>query len=214
MARTLTMLDGLGSVQFGPEGLGFDGEEIPWEKVRGVRMHDGADLLTSLAVEYEFERMGQVLPPVPGRAWVLRKAGSALTALIRLVRTRMTDRPADRHDIIWEITYTGRFGREKTLNACLYTTVFLMLRPDVAAALLATAHAHGIPVAEVERRSVEDADQPEPAERSAQLDELCRQSEQAAAALSGDGVRPESCGAEPSPGEGFSENPAAERTHG
>ncbi|MDG4864399.1 hypothetical protein P8605_40270, partial [Streptomyces sp. T-3] len=38
-AKPLRLLDGMGALRFGPESVGFDGEDIPWEKVRAIRLH-------------------------------------------------------------------------------------------------------------------------------------------------------------------------------
>ncbi|MGK5531107.1 hypothetical protein [Streptomyces sp. URMC 129] len=153
LARPLGALDALGSVRIGPGELGFDGEDdVPWEKIVNVRLHHGFTAVAAHSIDAESERLRGLLPPVPGRKWALGKGADGLKTLVAKLRERAAagssgERPAaDGPDIACEFTARGLLGRERTVRACLYTTAFLALRPDVSHALVETARAAGVPV--------------------------------------------------------------------
>ncbi|GAA1903461.1 hypothetical protein GCM10009716_11810 [Streptomyces sodiiphilus] len=152
-AKALGVLDRLGSVRFGPESVGFDGEEIAWKDVLRIQQHNGADVLAGNSIEAEFERLRGLLPPVPGRKWAVGKAAGGLTTVVGELRDRVLSDPGGAYDIACEIVHRGRFGREKSLHACMYSTAVLTLRPDFSAGLIATARAHGVQVLPAETRA-------------------------------------------------------------
>ncbi|WP_159037331.1 hypothetical protein [Streptomyces specialis] len=149
LAGPLGALDALGSVRIGPEGLGFDGEDdVPWEKIVQLRLHNGFTAVAAHSIDAETERLRGLLPPVPGRKWALGKGADGLKTLVAKLRERADREPeaADSPDIACEFTARGLLGRERTVRACMYTTAFLALRPDVSHALVETARAAGVPV--------------------------------------------------------------------
>ncbi|NDL56613.1 hypothetical protein F7O44_05960 [Phytoactinopolyspora sp. XMNu-373] len=80
--KPLGMLDRMGAIHIGLHKVGFDGNEVPWDKVVEIRTHDVRALMADQLVEYELARWRRVLPPVPGRAWVVGKAGELLVTLV------------------------------------------------------------------------------------------------------------------------------------
>lgn len=145
-AKLLTALDSLGAVRFGPEDVGFDGEYVPWEKVTGLRLHDAFTVMTTDGLDAEIDRVREVLPPLPGRKWVVSKAVEAAATVALASLEQAADRRLEAVEVACEITYKGLLGRQKTLNASLFATALLAQRPEVAQSLVATAVAHGVPV--------------------------------------------------------------------
>lgn len=145
-AKLLSALDGLGAVRFGPDDVGFDGENVPWEKVTGLRLHDAFTVMTTDGLDTEIDRVRDVLPPVPGRKWVVSKAVEAAATVALASLEQAAARRLDAVDVACEITYKGLLGRQKTISASLFATALLAQHPEVAQSLVATAVAHGVPV--------------------------------------------------------------------
>ncbi|MFF7247030.1 hypothetical protein ACFZBU_24370 [Embleya sp. NPDC008237] len=145
-ARPLRLLDGLGAVRFGPQTVGFDGEDIPWEKVVRLTLHDAFASMTTAALDTEVDRIRDVLPPLPGRKWAVTKVVEGLLTVVLASLEQADDRRLDSAQVACEITYRGLLGREKTLRASLFATALLARQTAVAESLVATARAHGIEV--------------------------------------------------------------------
>ncbi|MEU0934680.1 hypothetical protein [Embleya sp. NPDC005971] len=145
-ARPLKLLDGLGAVRFGPETVGFDGEDIPWEKVLRLTLHDAFASMTTAALDTEVDRIRDVLPPLPGRKWAVTKVVEGLLTVVLASLEQADDRRLDSAEVACEITYRGLLGREKTLRASLFATALLARQTAVADSLVATARAHGVEV--------------------------------------------------------------------
>ncbi|WP_331766694.1 hypothetical protein [Embleya sp. NBC_00896] len=145
-ARPLRLLDGLGAVRFGPKTVGFDGEDIEWEKVVRLTLHDAFASMTTAALDAEIDRVRDVLPPLPGRKWAVTKVVEGLVTVVLASLEQADDRRLDSAEVACEITYRGRFGREKTLRASLFATALLARQTAVADSLVATARANGVEV--------------------------------------------------------------------
>ncbi|MFI1583476.1 hypothetical protein [Embleya sp. NPDC020630] len=163
-ARPLRLLDGLGAVRFGPETVGFDGEDIPWEKVVRLTTHDAFESMTTAALDTEVDRIREVLPPLPGRKWAVTKVVEGLLTVVLASLEQADDRRIDRVPVACEITYRGLLGRERTLRASLFATALLARQTAVAESLVATARAHGVEV--VEAASAGGSDDAAVAERT------------------------------------------------
>ncbi|MEW1906938.1 hypothetical protein AB0442_00570 [Kitasatospora sp. NPDC085895] len=129
----LHQLDGLGQVAFGPEKVGFDGEDVPWAKVQELRLHSTLDLLPDVVLDKEVDRIREFLPPVPGRKWVVARAAGREERLLPC-----------------EIVHRGLLGRPRQLGGGLFAATALAALPAAADGLVATAKAHGVPVVPVE----------------------------------------------------------------
>lgn len=145
-ARLLRGLDGLGAVRFGPDEVGFDGEDIPWGKATGLRMRDAFSVMTTDGLDGEIDRIRDVLPPLPGRKWVVGKAVEAAATVMLASLEQSAEQRLDAVEVPYEITYKGLLGRQKTVTASLFATALLAHEPGVAQSLLATARAHGVEV--------------------------------------------------------------------
>jgi hypothetical protein len=143
--KALGLLDRFGSVQLSPISVGFDGDDIAWADVIEVRTASLFDVVTTMAIEREVERLRKLLPPVPGRKWATSRALATIQMLLQR---------AMRHDqggsaspgITSELIYRGRFGREKSLSPGLAATTVLGALPGVNDSLIATAESLGVPV--------------------------------------------------------------------
>lgn len=84
---------------------------------------------------------------VPGRDWVLERVAEALTTLL-FNHLASAEGSGTMQDVLipGEISYRGRFGRNKTSTASLYPTAFLLTSPAMVKSLLATAQAKGVTV--------------------------------------------------------------------
>ncbi|TVL90066.1 hypothetical protein CD790_23225 [Streptomyces sp. SAJ15] len=146
-AKALRSLDGIGALRFGPESVGFDGEDIPWDKVVRIQLHNAFAAMTTDALDNEVDRVRELLPPIPGRKWAVTKVVEGLAAVVLASLEQAADERLDAVNVACEITYRGgMLGREKTLRANLFTTALLAHQADVAYSLVVTAQAKGVPV--------------------------------------------------------------------
>ncbi|WP_432589846.1 hypothetical protein ABVG11_33630 [Streptomyces sp. HD1123-B1] len=145
-ARALRPLDSIGALRFGPESVGFDGEDIPWQQVVRLQLHDAFSAMTTDGFDAEIDRVRDLLPPLPGRKWAVTKVVEGLGAVALAALETSGDQRLDSREVACEIVYRGAFGREKTLRAHLFTTALLAQQPDVAHSLVVTAESLGVPV--------------------------------------------------------------------
>ncbi|WKX70972.1 hypothetical protein [Streptomyces sp. XD-27] len=145
-AKALRSLDGIGALRFGPESVGFDGEDIPWEKVVRLQLHDAFSAMTTEALDAEIDRIRGMLPPIPGRKWAVTKVVEGLATVALAALEQASDQRLESMNVACEITYRGMLGREKALRANLFSTALLAQQMDVAYSLVATAQAKGVPV--------------------------------------------------------------------
>ncbi|MFD8596905.1 hypothetical protein ACFV1L_18080 [Kitasatospora sp. NPDC059646] len=145
--RLLHLLDGLGQVAVGPDEVGFDGEPVAWGKVLEIRCHSTVDLLPDVVVEREVDRIRELLPPVPGRKWLVTKAAEGLLtlALAATAAAEREDRP-----LPCEIVVKNLIGRPKSLAGGLFAASALTLLPEAGERILAEARSRGIPVTVVD----------------------------------------------------------------
>lgn len=139
--KPLGLLDRYGEVAVGPEHMAFDGEDVPWDKAVRVIVRDLAEVVSDKAMAREAEKIRHMLPPVPGRKWVVDQAMGLLAdfAARRLTKARGGD-------VVSEIVYRGVLGREKTLQAGVFGALVMATWPDVRRSLVATARLHGVEV--------------------------------------------------------------------
>jgi hypothetical protein len=165
--KALGLLDGFGAVHLSPEAVGFDGEEIPWEKLLEVRTRNAFEVMTTQALEQEVDRIRQFLPPVPGRKWLVTRAAEALaTVVLAALENGSFDRPLDQIEVPVEIAYKGLLGRQRVMTGGLFAVAGLVVVGRAAESLDATAREHGIPV--VPGQPLADA-QPDRADRVGML---------------------------------------------
>ncbi|GAA4853859.1 hypothetical protein [Kitasatospora terrestris] len=141
--RLLHLLDGLGQVSIGPKRIGFDGEEVDWERVVEIRQYSAVDLLPDVVVEREVDRIREFLPPVPGRKWLVTKAAEGLLT-VALAASEAAER--GERLLPCEIVHKNLLGRPRTMAGGLFAASVLTTVPEAGESLVAAARARGIPV--------------------------------------------------------------------
>lgn len=141
--KLLSPLRRFGEVTVGPEEVGFDGERVTWKNVVEVRMRGVVPLLLDGAVEKEIERFRGLLPPVPGRKWIVARAAEVLLTLVTAALGRVEDRGPQ---VPCEIVYRTPLRRSRQLSAGFLGTAIMAALPEAAQSIVATAKARGIPV--------------------------------------------------------------------
>ncbi|NUR26203.1 MAG: hypothetical protein HOV83_10215 [Catenulispora sp.] len=139
--KPLGLLDRYGEIAVSPAEVSFDGEDVPWEKVIRLEVRDVLDVVTDAALEREAEKIRSMLPPVPGRKWVVDHA----MALFGDIAGSFLGR-ARGGDVVSTVVYRGMLGREKTLQAGVFASLVMAGWPDVRRSLTATARSHGADV--------------------------------------------------------------------
>ncbi|MFF7726888.1 hypothetical protein [Streptomyces sp. NPDC008001] len=145
-AKALRTLDGIGALRFGPASVGFDGEDVPWDKVVHLRLHDAFSAMSTEALDTEIDRIRDLLPMVPGRKWLVTKVVEGLASVMLAALEQAAERRLETVDVACEITYRGAFGIKKTLRANMFTTALLAQQDEVMHSLVLTAQANGVPV--------------------------------------------------------------------
>ncbi|MFF2147818.1 hypothetical protein [Kitasatospora sp. NPDC058190] len=150
--KLLGLLDGFGAVHLGSTKVGFDGEEVEWDKVVEIRTRNAFEVLTTTALEQDVDRIREFLPPVPGRKWAVTKAGEALaTVVLAALERGSVDQRLDELTVPTRIVYRGLFGRERTVDAGSFAAATLVVVGRVGESLIATARQRGIPVLPAEQ---------------------------------------------------------------
>ena len=139
--KPLGLLDRYGEVAVGPDHLAFDGEDVPWGKVVRVVVRDLVEVVSDKAMAREAEKIRHLLPPLPGRKWVVDHAMALLGefAAPRLTKTRGGD-------VVSEVVYRGALGREKSVQAGVFAALVMATWPEVRQSLVATARVHDVEV--------------------------------------------------------------------
>ncbi|MCQ8770384.1 hypothetical protein [Streptomyces telluris] len=145
-AKALRPLDGIGALRFGPESVGFDGEDIPWDKVVHLQLHDAFSAMTTEALDAEIDRIRDLLPMLPGRKWVVTKVVEGLASVMLAALEQAGEQRLETVNVACEITYRGALGMKKTLRANMFSTALLAQQAEVMHSLVLTAQAKGIPV--------------------------------------------------------------------
>ncbi|WP_045696349.1 hypothetical protein [Streptomyces rubellomurinus] len=161
--KLLGLLDDYGAVHLGPEKVGFDGQEIDWDKVVEIRTRNAFEVLTTSSLERDVDRIREFLPPVPGRKWAVTKAGEALaTVVLAALERGSVEQRLDELTVPARIVHRGGLlGRQHTLDAGSFAAAALVVVGPAAESLIATARQRGIPVL--------PAEQPVEAERAARV---------------------------------------------
>jgi hypothetical protein len=140
--KPLGLLDRYGAVGFGPNHVGFDGEDIAWDRVVRIGVRDIAEVVTSSAMDCEAQHIKSLLPPLPGRKWVVDKAMDVITGMAAPILTDV----ATGVGVASEIAYRTKLGREKTLHSGFFAALLLATRRPIHESLVATARAKGVAI--------------------------------------------------------------------
>jgi hypothetical protein len=150
--RLLRRFDKFGSVMIGPKRVGFDEKKIPWNRVIEIRVHTATNLVPPVVLAREADRVRELLPPIPGRRWLVRKVARALHTVVMAFATppRWTERTAVM--LPCEIVYRTVLGRRASRSAGLFAALVLAAIPEASQSLLTMAQARRIPVRAVTDR--------------------------------------------------------------
>jgi hypothetical protein len=156
-------LDHFGGVAYSSQGMAFDGDEVPWEKVVELRTHYVLPFLVGDAVQQQVSNLP--LPWFPGRKRLVDALGQALLTVGIATAKDQLERDSYDMRIPAEVVYKGAFGRKKELNASFISALMLM-DPAVNESLVATARSKGVRVVGADDHLMANAE-----ERSVQLRE-------------------------------------------
>ncbi|MCC3763910.1 hypothetical protein K3N28_12630 [Glycomyces sp. TRM65418] len=154
----LGLLDNFGTIDIGPEEVGFDGAQAKWHKVQAIRTRSLDGIVQKLSTDGFTESIETVLPPVPGRGWVAEKATSAIFTLWAMVADlAVRDPEAGRRQIVCEIEYKG-WIRTKEAETGFFTGPVMALLPGLDQVFRAEAQRHGVLVEEAEQAPIANAE--------------------------------------------------------
>lgn len=149
-------LNRLGSLQISAGSISIDGDEVPWGKIEEIEFGSASEVLMSRALEHEIERLTARLPPVPGRAWLVRQAVEVLIALCSSADAAPDGSARSRSaGVVGEtsvgvpvkIAYrAGILGGSKKLTPGIFVTLVAALVPDTSQAISAIAHERGLKI--------------------------------------------------------------------
>jgi hypothetical protein len=145
--RLLRRMDKFGSVTIGPTGVGFDDKTIRWNRILEIRAHPFANHVPpSVVIDRESDRVREMLPPIPGRRWIVGKVADGTMTVL----TAFTPRGEQSVEAVpllpCVIVYRNVFGRRSSLSAGLFAATVLALIPEACDSLLAMAAQQRIPV--------------------------------------------------------------------
>jgi hypothetical protein len=140
--KALRQLDRVGAVRLSPVAVGLDNDEVPWARVTAIRTAPAVDVLTLRAIEREADRLRSLLPPVPGRKWVVNRVVGLLTGTLEQYRADHADGPR----IVVSISHKGRLARTRSLEPGAVSAMLLAGVPGANDCLLRMASDRGIRV--------------------------------------------------------------------
>ncbi|WP_155856095.1 hypothetical protein [Cellulomonas sp. URHD0024] len=150
----LALLDRFGAVTVGPERVGLDGKDIDWGRVLEIRTEPAWTRLSAGMLELDLLRMTNVIPPLPGRRWLVRQVSELLFTLY--LTALPVDEDGEPHDdrvtifapVVSTIVYRRLVGHGEALASSTSALLQVAL-PGTSEAIVAAARAHGVPVVDV-----------------------------------------------------------------
>lgn len=154
----LGLLDNFGTIDIGPEEVGFDGSTAKWHKVKAIRTRSLDGIIQKLSTDSFTESIENLLPLVPGRGWVSEKATSAIFTLWAMVADlAIRDPEAGRRQVVCEIEYKG-WIRTKEAETGFFTGPVMALLPGLDQVFREEAARRGVLVEEAEQTTIENAE--------------------------------------------------------
>lgn len=146
--KLLSPLDRFGAITIGPDEVGFDGDEVEWERVTEIRTSPVAEIACGAIWDFAIDDLRKRLPPVPGRKWAVTKVLQILMALAIDVEDQIerTEGEDELTRVACEIGYRGRLRTEKKAAVGLFSGLALCSMPQVSQALVRSAFERGVPV--------------------------------------------------------------------
>ncbi|MEV3938304.1 hypothetical protein AB0K52_20300 [Glycomyces sp. NPDC049804] len=154
----LGLLDNFGTIDIGPEEVGFDGSTAKWHKVKAIRTRSLDGIIQKLSTDSFTESIENLLPPVPGRGWVSEKATSAIFTIWAMVADlAIRDPEAGRRQVVCEIEYKG-WIRTKEAETGFFTGPVMALLPGLDQVFRDEAARRGVLVEQAEQTTIENAE--------------------------------------------------------
>ncbi|MFG3342557.1 hypothetical protein [Glycomyces sp. NPDC048151] len=154
----LGLLDNFGTIDIGPEEVGFDGATAKWHKVKAIRTRSLDGIIQKLSTDSFTESIENLLPPVPGRGWVSEKATSAIFTIWAMVADlAIRDPEAGRRQVVCEIEYKG-WIRTKEAETGFFTGPVMALLPNLDQVFRDEAARRGVLVEQAEQTAIENAE--------------------------------------------------------
>jgi hypothetical protein len=148
-------LDRLGGLRISPHAINIDGETVPWEKISEITFGPVLDVVTSRALQREVARLTGLLPPVPGRKWLVRQAVEILVSLCFAAGGAVSDPDPGTHDsdpavapdlgVPMVFRYRG-MARQKELTPGMFVVLAASAIPAVSDVIALIARQRGITI--------------------------------------------------------------------
>jgi hypothetical protein len=145
--RVLTRkLDGVGALAISPDAVAIDGTKVAWKDVTEITFGTIPDAFTANTADKMADRLTEMLPRIPGRAWLVRQAMDTLIAIGLVIQGRTPGGPEDGPaHVLMAVNYRGKLGK-KEVNPGLFALQVSSLMPSVAAALVELGTRHGVKI--------------------------------------------------------------------
>jgi hypothetical protein len=154
----LGLLDNFGTIDIGPDEVGFDGGTAKWHKVKAIRTRSLDGIVQKLSTDTFTETIENLLPPVPGRGWVSERATSAIFTLWAMVGDlALRDPEAGRRQVVCEIEYKGWIFTKEAATG-FFTGPVMALLPGLDQVFRDEAARRGIVVEQAEDTAIENAE--------------------------------------------------------
>ncbi|MFC0313711.1 hypothetical protein ACFQNE_07155 [Gordonia phosphorivorans] len=143
VTTAMRKLNELGQVHVSPTEIAFDGTVVPWSAVVSVQLHDTAALVPSASIDKEVDKIRKLLPPFPARKFLV---GKMVDGLLVLILSALERSSADPRPVPCQIIYRNKLGQTREVSGGLFAAAALTTVTNLAECIVATAHAHRIPV--------------------------------------------------------------------
>jgi hypothetical protein len=147
-------LNHFGGVAISEEGVEFDGDDVKWEDVTGIRTRSLIEYLFSGGIDKQADKLP--LPWFPFRGRVIQAISRGALTLLLAAAKQQLEGGALEIRIPAEVHYRGLLGSRELSPGMLAAVV--LADPAVRQCFEATAAAHGVEISPAEDDVMEDAD--------------------------------------------------------
>ena len=153
LQRVIRLLNHVGGLAVSGDEVEFDGDSVHWSDVTDIETHSLVGYLLADGLQAQVGRLP--LPRCPFRGRIIGLASDAvLTAAVAAAGGPLSGLLDIR--VPTEVNYRGRL-RNRTLSASMIATL-LLADPDVRAAVVETASAHGVPLRHADNDAIDAAE--------------------------------------------------------
>ncbi len=141
-SKALAQLDRVGALRLTSEAITFDTDDVEWNKLSTVRCRPAGEVLADSAVRREIDSVRKVLPPIPGRKWVVNRLADGVSQVATIALERVGGLNS-RRAIATELEYRGGLGRRRSTESGVVVSALLAVVPDLNDVVLRMAQQHG-----------------------------------------------------------------------